>query len=74
MSYVPYTPKPRPPVTGSGPFPPKLLCGTIQELAGMLAARAQWWMVGSALPANFAYAAASYQLTPATGKSPWPGG
>ena len=34
----------------------------------------QWKIVGSCLPANAAYAAASYQLTPPTGRSSSPSG
>ena len=37
------------------------------------AAAEKWYNVGRSLPAHRAYARASYQLTPCTGKSPLPG-
>src|SRR5262249_36632676 len=55
------------PPTATVPAPWKLLPGTIRALALGCAAQFQRWTVGSVLPANLAYAAASYQLTPATG-------
>ena len=53
--------------TGTAPWPEKLLTGTIERAVADLAAWFQWATVGSDFPANLAYAAASYQLTPPTG-------
>lgn len=51
----------------------KLLSFAIKASANSLPlARYQWAVVGRLLPANSAYATASYQLTPFTGKSPLP--
>src|ERR1035437_6770774 len=59
----------------AGPLPPKLLRGRISEFAeGNPAARRHSNDVGMLLPANSAYAAASYQLTPPTGIAAVPSG
>src|SRR5438105_14354586 len=60
--------------TGTGPWPEKLLAGTIHALLRTLAAWFQWARVGSDFPANRANAIASYQLTPATGSFSFPAG
>src|SRR4051812_26452984 len=78
MSNVPDGPSPFRLPTVTGPLPLKLLTRRISAefSIGVLnpAAARQWNAVGSFFPANAAYAAASYQLTPDTGKSAWPAG
>src|SRR5688572_2652730 len=74
MSNVPYGPIPRYSPARAGPLPLKLLHSRIAEWMPIAAASRQWCTVGSDLPANCAYAAASYQLTPRTGQSSWPSG
>src|SRR5450830_434158 len=67
MSVVPKPLTAPSPPTGTVPAPEKLLFGMMSRLASACAARFQWKTVGRLLPENAAYAAASYQLTPATG-------
>src|SRR5579884_4079208 len=74
MSYVPKGLMPAVVPTFTGPCPAKLLSGTMYETAQVPAAWFHWYTVGSCLPENSAKAAASYQLTPETGKSACPSG
>ena len=55
-----------------GPRPWKLLRGTTTPLIRWSATRLQWNIVGRDLPDQAAKAAASYQLTPVTGRSSCP--
>jgi hypothetical protein len=48
-------------------LPLKLLNGSRNSVRQVSASCVQWYTVGSRLPAQAAYAAASYQETPATG-------
>ncbi len=61
--------------TATGPCPPKLLRAMRSPAPrGRPAAAHQCSRVGRLFPANSANAAASYQLTPLTGKSAFPSG
>jgi TPP-dependent 2-oxoacid decarboxylase len=53
--------------TAASSVPARFDMGMIRELASVNATRFQWKIVGSCSPLHAAYAAASYQLTPATG-------
>src|SRR4051812_1958275 len=57
-----------------GPCVWTLLPGMTHWLANTDPACAQWNTVGSCLPTNFAYAAASYHDTSPTGNDSWPAG
>src|SRR4051812_13426644 len=73
-SYTPYTPMLRGAPPRTGDVLSNRLPGTMKRAACVAAARDQWYTVGNDFPANFAYADASYQLTPPTGKSACPAG
>src|SRR6185503_2779004 len=58
--------------TRTSPRPARFACAMIWALAHVNATRFQWKIVGRLFSAHAAYAAASYQLTPVTGRSSSP--